>query len=63
LSEIITTLVARQTKVSHYEYEFNKSEFPSEVYFYRIKSRNLSTSKYNGQAGKGIVETKYMILI
>lgn len=50
-------------KADYYEYEFNASQFLSEVYFYGIKASDPSISPHYGQAGQSFVETKKMIVI
>jgi len=56
------TLVNEEKEAGYHSIDFNASELPSGVYFYRIQTVP-SSSSLKGQAGQVFIDTKKMILL
>jgi len=63
LGREITTLVNEQMQPGSYNVDWDASNYPSGVYFYRLEAGDPSTGSPKGQTGRGFVESKKMVLV
>jgi len=62
LGNEIQTLVNEEKEAGYHSVDFNASELPSGVYFYRLQAVPSSGSP-KGQAGQVFIDTKKMLLL
>jgi len=63
LGRELTTLVNEQMQPGSYNVDWDASNYPSGVYFYRLEAGDPSTGSPKGQTGRGFVESKKMVLV
>jgi len=63
LGREVTTLVNETMQPGSYNVDWDASNYPSGVYFYRLEAGDRSTGSPKGQTGRGFVESKKMVLV
>jgi hypothetical protein len=63
LGSVVSEIIKSEFDAGYHKIEFNASNLPSGVYFYRIECSNPAASSPVGQPGQSFVEVKKMLLL